>query len=836
MKKLLAIFLAVTMIATFIPSAFAVEGEEETYDGVKMVYDLMSLVNGVDYGAGTNIKSTLNYTTTSGLFRYVRSSATNTSQAMNVVGDEVTASNKITFGGSSGYGYVRLWNAHYVCFEVVVPEDGTYTLATEYLQATRGGTVNIHITPADEFYALTTLSTAKVRDDKVLGEAIGSYDCKGNATNENFTATSRQNPICFEKTLSAGKYIVTYQSVGAEGTVGTFTLSSGTNPEVITNGGKFIDYDVQTVMADNSIYYVSASQDAVAEAKKMDYNMTNGFFEVSNAKGTITVGGSAATTYHYFKLAENATIEFKVNVPEEDTYFLRTNYQVAGSSYGTTVAVLVDGEKKGEYNCSSSRVTNNFTGGATGTWINNEIVTDAGVLLSAGEHTIAFTVPSDGTSAVKYGTICSFELITGKLGTLTTDMDGFIKVDDTTLVVDETANILGAVVCSSDGTVKAQSNANTPYERSDKSVVKVEDDGTTITAVGAGTADITTTVGGVTAKRTITVLNKEVSGNVSLGVYSDVDGYVTVTVDEVASNVKVDSVAVGSWVKATAKTDDPDYIFRGWKRGSRDNGVWISESPEISFPIMTNTFLTAVYEPVAETEETVDVEFFNYNGQYLDTKEDVGDKEFSAFKPEPPSLTGYSNPFWTLDGVNAVADDTTFQKLTRVVANYRNKDSFDITIGDGITAKISGTDTIAVSGEYEYDTVLILSSEKEGSWYIDGKLVAYGNAYALNVWNDAEITFDEKENNVPIIALDGETKANGARMISYDANGKNIAEVGIIFGEDAEITSFESKATAKKRGNSQGQFTAMPYDGDGKNARGYLIYNDNGTYRVIYAD
>ena len=69
-----------------------------------------------------------------------------------------------------------------------------------------------------------------------------------------------------------------------------------------------------------------------------------------------------------------------------------------------------------------------------------------------------------------------------------------------------------------------------------------------------------------------------------------------------------------------------------------------------------------------------------------------------------------------------------------------------------------------------------------------------------------------------------------------DANGKNIAEVGIIFGEDAEITSFESKATSKKRGNSQGQFTAMPYDGDGKAARGYLIYNDNGTYRVIYAD
>ncbi|MBQ6697737.1 MAG: hypothetical protein IJN09_01675 [Oscillospiraceae bacterium] len=824
MKKLLAIFLAVTMIATFIPSAFAVEGEEETYDGVKMTYDIEKILN-----AKTNadsFSSVISYMTSNGLFKYAKSSI------------DSPASGKIEYAGLADQRFLKVKGALYVCFEIVIPETDTYKMNMHHQQSkSNAAGVNVYITPADTFYNMTFSIDN-------LGEKTGFYECYNenaiatdfNGSNKDWTETT-----VFENVeLPAGKYVVTFfppDRVSAEKyCIGNITLSSGTNPEVITNGGKFIDYDVQTVMADNSIYYVSASQDAVAEAKKMDYNMTNGFFEVSNAKGTITVGGSAATTYHYFKLAENATIEFKVNVPEEDTYFLRTNYQVAGSSYGTTVAVLVDGEKKGEYNCSSSRVTNNFTGGATGTWINNEIVTDAGVLLSAGEHTIAFTVPSDGTSAVKYGTICSFELITGKLGTLTTDMGGFVKIDDTTLAVDEAANILGAVVCSSDGSVKEQSDANTTYESSDKSVVKVEDDGTTITAVGAGTADITTTVGGVTAKRTITVLNKEVSGNVSLGVYSDVDGYVTVTVDEVASNVKVDSVAVGSWVKATAKTDDPDYIFRGWKRGSRDNGVWISESPEISFPIMTNTFLTAVYEPVAETEETVDVEFFNYNGQYLDTKEDVGDKEFSAFKPEPPSLTGYSNPFWTLDGVNAVADDTTFQKLTRVVANYRNKDSFDITIGDGITAKISGTDTIAVSGEYEYDTVLILSSEKEGSWYIDGKLVAYGNAYALNVWNDAEITFDEKENNVPIIALDGETKANGARMISYDANGKNIAEVGIIFGEDAEITSFESKATAKKRGNSQGQFTAMPYDGDGKNARGYLIYNDNGTYRVIYAD
>ncbi|MBE6966538.1 MAG: hypothetical protein E7441_10965 [Ruminococcaceae bacterium] len=807
MKKFLAILLAITMIATFIPSAFA-DGGEETYDGVKMVYDLMSLVNGVDYGAGTNIKSTLNYTTTSGLFRYVRSSATNTSQAMNVVGDEVTASNKITFGGSSGYGYVRLWNAHYVCFEVVVPEDGTYTLATEYLQATRGGTVNIHITPADEFYALTTLSTAKVRDDKVLGEAIGSYDCKGNATNENFTATSRQNPICFEKTLSAGKYIVTYQSVGAEGTVGTFTLSSGTNPEVITNGGKFIDYDVQTVMADNSIYYVSVSQDAVAEAKKMNYNMTNGFFEVSNAKGTITVGGSAATTYHFFKLAENATIEFKVNVPEEDTYFLRTNYQVAGSSYGTTVAVLVDGEKKGEYNCSSSSVTNNFTGGDTGTWINNEIVTDAGVLLSAGEHTIAFTVPSDGTSAVKYGTICSFELITGKLGTLTTDMDGFVKIDNTTLAVDEAANILGAVVCSSDGSVKAQSDANTTYESSDTSVATVS--GATITAVGAGTADITTTVGDTTAKRTITVVNKPAGDTVSFA--ADNVGKLYVNNEEQEyTDLSLLSLNRGDTVMIVADTSDTGKTFRGWVRGSADYGRLVSNSAEYEFTAMTHTFLTAVY---SETTTADDVEYYGWNEQYITTLPTTEEA------PTAPTLTGYEFAEWVL----GQSDDNIARKVAQYTAEAT---TYIVSVPEGVSKSVEG-------GKYIYDAKVTCTANEAVYWYRDNKLVDFGTTYSFYLWDNTSITTLASGNNGAKIMLDKPKKE--AYMIEYDKGTASVVEVGIIFGDSKDITidNCKEKMNSQRSDFTHGQFSATA--DEYTNARGYLIYNDKGTYRVIYAD
>ncbi len=321
-----------------------------------------------------------------------------------------------------------------------------------------------------------------------------------------------------------------------------------------------------------------------------------------------------------------------------------------------------------------------------------------------------------------------------------------------------------------------------------------------------------------------------VSGNVSFGAYSDVTDSITVTIDGEASENAVESVAVGKTVKAVADTTNPDYKFLGWKRGSKDNGVWLTDDATVQFPIMTNTFLTAVYEPVAD-EATVNVEFYNYNGQYLDTAEDVGNKAFSEIAKPAATLTGYSNPFWTLDGETEIANNTTFQKLTRIVAMYAYKDKHPVTIGEGI----SGAEE---NDTYAYDTVLNLSAGANGIWYVNKKPVAYGASYKHIVWDVAEITFEEAaEITAPIISIDDTTKLNGARMISYDANGAEIVEVGILFGDNADIGSFSGgKATSKENGDKCGQFTAKPYNGDGTIARGYMIYKEGNSYKVIYSE
>ena len=88
----------------------------------------------------------------------------------------------------------------------------------------------------------------------------------------------------------------------------------------------------------------------------------------------------------------------------------------------------------------------------------------------------------------------------------------------------------------------------------------------------------------------------------------------------------------------------------------------------------------------------------------------------------------------------------------------------------------------------------------------------------------------------PLVVLDEHVK-DGAYMIEYDAGGKTILEVGILFGngENMSVDSCKYKATSKKNA-SHGQFIAKPANDEYDNALGYMIYLDGGEYKVVYSD
>ncbi|MBQ6697939.1 MAG: hypothetical protein IJP38_09850 [Oscillospiraceae bacterium] len=266
----------------------------------------------------------------------------------------------------------------------------------------------------------------------------------------------------------------------------------------------------------------------------------------------------------------------------------------------------------------------------------------------------------------------------------------------------------------------------------------------------------------------------------------------------------------------------PDgYRFKAWVQGTADNGLWKSSDSKYTFNIMTHTYLTAVYEKIPSTDYVV--EYYNENGKLLATKEVNGT---TPVLPEVPSLTGYTFNMWTLDGKTKFDENSTLtERLTRAVAKYNAN-----AITENNHVKYDGEDKTAPFG-----TPVSVSNAAATHWLRDGRVVAYGTEYTHYIWDGTSIycSYAEIEKK-PLVVIE-DTLVDGAAMIEYDAGNKQIIETGILFGEaTVEIGSCEYKATSQWN-KSHGQFTALP-SGDENYARGYLIYNDGGVYKVIYTE
>ncbi len=242
---------------------------------------------------------------------------------------------------------------------------------------------------------------------------------------------------------------------------------------------------------------------------------------------------------------------------------------------------------------------------------------------------------------------------------------------------------------------------------------------------------------------------------------------------------------------------------------------------------MTNTYLTAVY---TEDKDEKIVEFFNENGEYY--AEAAADADGKVKLPADPTRTGFKFAKWLLsEDEEFTADTIVTAAITRAVARYENSgESYAITLPDATTENLSYGDAVTLKAT--------ASNGKEyyAYWYRDGKQVAYGEEYTYLVWDDTVITKSTAGAQIPTVVLDKTKKSGNAYMIEYDAMDKEIVEVGIIFGNGSHtVESCDSKATSQKT-EKHGQFTAKPGKTGGTVARGYLIYNDNGTYRVVYSD
>ena len=373
----------------------------------------------------------------------------------------------------------------------------------------------------------------------------------------------------------------------------------------------------------------------------------------------------------------------------------------------------------------------------------------------------------------------------------------------------------------------AEIAGNVTYESDTPSVANVESD--VIKAVGYGDANITVTYSGddvISGMNSFTtkVSVKDAKLRDTVQVYIDAleGGSVTKSTDNTIA-----SVAAGTLVKVEAVADE-GYVFSHWKDSE---GKYVSDSSPYNFRPYVNTSIIAVFDKTTVEEgDTKTVYFYNGTGEYITEKTTT---ESSIEMPVDATLIGYIFDMWTVDGVNKFEGKDIVKAITRVVAKYKD---------DGKTytgLKINNEDTVV------YDKAKTFTDNTATHWKRNGKTVAYGNEYKHYMWDAATIEAGTgRVEELPVILLDEHSVENDFYMIEYDLpEGYTKLEAGILFGDDTHKTVdscyYKAKSANKPETAKHGQFTATKSD-DTQFAqtvvRGYLIYSDGTTNRIIYAE
>ena len=306
----------------------------------------------------------------------------------------------------------------------------------------------------------------------------------------------------------------------------------------------------------------------------------------------------------------------------------------------------------------------------------------------------------------------------------------------------------------------------------------------------------------------------------------------------------IQAVVCGEEVEISApETDENGNVFKCWTK----NGVCVSTKANDTYKVMTNTYLKAVYAPAGTAEDKV-VSFYKENGEYFMTVPAVDGK--AVLPEEAPALPGLVFDAWyTADGTVLEAGAALTKAETIAIAKFNGrftttaaaKENENLSSTANIQTASAKADIVNVNGldkSAEFNTEIVCA-DKKGTvthWLRDGRVASYSPSYSYFVWDGTNIYSSyapiEKK---PLILIENRT-IDGAVMIEYDKGNKAIAEVGIIFGTASGITINSCNSKASSQWNkAHGQFSATPLS-DETYARGYLIYADGDDYKVIYTD
>ncbi|MBE6912932.1 MAG: hypothetical protein E7473_10445 [Ruminococcaceae bacterium] len=246
---------------------------------------------------------------------------------------------------------------------------------------------------------------------------------------------------------------------------------------------------------------------------------------------------------------------------------------------------------------------------------------------------------------------------------------------------------------------------------------------------------------------------------------------------EDAADVKSTTVTLGEICTVEAPAAEEGYKFLYWAKGlSTDKKQIVSYNESYSFiPTVENTYLIAVYEAVNGENEVNKAEFYNANGQLIETLTADGKA------PALPEMAGYNAATgWALygsDEVIAVGADVEVSGMKVYVAKF----------GNPKTVQVNGKDV--AYGEKVSFTAAPPKNEVFKAWKKDGVIVSTSETYEFYAWKDSttveavyvteDFTFTGKAMKILLDSFSaGDKTALMAEFIGFE----DAVEKGIMLG------------------------------------------------------
>ncbi len=660
-----------------------------------------------------------------------------------------------------------------------------------------------------------TVSPESVKAGENATATATAYKSNDGSTVTTLTYTSSNTDVAAVDSTTgvitakkAGKTIISATAEGSANSISKEFVVKSANLSDIT-----VTYDLMKY-ADNNI---------TKHADLYNYNTTNDFFKyVCDYTVDAKFNWERKFINGTLQLAEKRYEVFEINVPVAGDYDVKVNYGTDDNGCDMDVYLFKsNGENEitgielaqktafGTVDCNNANDTNIKI---------NPVAQDTPKNLGVyefeeGKYFFAVkAIDNTEDDAYKYAFLSGLILDGGNGNAI---MGGAIGGVSDTLEIGDSAIVSATGYLSATG---AEISDFTYSVEGDA----VELSGNTLTAKAEGTATITATSadalsGCNTITKTVTVKPAEPGESVS----DTLVNFTFVSSDAAAGSVSakgyptVGEVEIGTSVEATATAND-GYEFAYWRNGA---GTVLSTKETATFKFNTNTAVYAEFIKLPdENAAEVPVYFYNGNGNLLESKNVTKGTLFGTAKIANPSLTGYNFEGWSVE------DNATINALTRAVALYGDS-------GEKYTVKADGA-TITSDATYGSEVTVTSNAADFKAWKLGDKIVSYDKAFTFYVWDDVTLTSITEGEEAPVAVLD---EVDGNPMLIYSVpENCEIIEAGILFGEGAEIGSYESKAFAKE---STGQFTAEPNgEEENKTARGYLIFKKDGVIRVIYAD